>query len=125
MIDTACPPDEDLIPVVVGESVNPVIESHIQNCKACRRRIDILQGDLSALRSLSFSSNQPAAASPAPAARPACIGKYFVVGLLDSGGQADVYRAVHPTLDKELAIKLSRRAVSRLSEHRSLLVAEG
>ena len=37
------------------------------------------------------------------------IGKYRVIELLDMGGQAVVYRAVHPTLPgKELAIKLSR-----------------
>ncbi len=35
------------------------------------------------------------------------IGRYTVLGKLGSGGQADVFRAVHPTLPIEVAIKLS------------------
>ena len=40
---------------------------------------------------------------------PAAIGKYRVVQKLGSGGQAWVYRAVHPTLGRDVVIKLSRR----------------
>jgi len=47
------------------------------------------------------------------ASTPATIGKDRVVGILDAGGQAIVYRAVHPTLDKELVIKISRHASPR------------
>ncbi len=42
-----------------------------------------------------------------PRARPESIGRYRVVGALDSGGQASVYRAVHPTLPRDLAIKIA------------------
>lgn len=127
MINATCPSDEELIPLLAGESADASLESHLQGCSVCRRRLDIFRSDLNALRSVSFVSGQPTVGpeTTAPAPRPARIGKYLVVGTLDSGGQAEVFRAIHPTLDKELAIKLSHRAVGRLSDHRPLLVAEG
>lgn len=128
MINATCPSDEELIPLLTEESGNSSVESHIQSCPTCRRRLDVFRSDLAALRSVSLPSGMPTLGpdeSPPAPPRPSRIGKYLVVGTLDSGGQADVFRAVHPTLDKELAIKLSRRAVGRLSDHRPLLVAEG
>jgi serine/threonine protein kinase len=41
------------------------------------------------------------------AAGPRQIGRYTVLGELGRGGQADVFRAVHPTLPMEVAIKLT------------------
>src|SRR5262249_50915764 len=38
------------------------------------------------------------------------IGRYRIVGELDSGGQASVYRAVHPTLPRDLAIKIAHES---------------
>lgn len=115
-----CPSDEELIPMLVGESADAEVASHLHTCPACRRRLDLFKSDLNALRGTIGTA--PAITPPS---RPARIGKYLVVGILDSGGQADVYRAIHPTLDKELAIKLSQHAVGRLSDHRPLLIAEG
>jgi serine/threonine protein kinase len=40
------------------------------------------------------------------------IGRYRILGELDSGGQATVYRAVHPTLPRDLAIKIAHRSTS-------------
>jgi serine/threonine protein kinase len=40
---------------------------------------------------------------------PARIGKYLVVGVLDAGGQATVYRVVHPGIGRELALKIAKR----------------
>lgn len=49
-------------------------------------------------------------ARPRPAKAPAeRIGKYVLVAPLASGGQADVYRALHPDLKIEVAIKVPRR----------------
>jgi hypothetical protein len=39
---------------------------------------------------------------------PARLGRYLVLGRLDGGGQADVFRAVHPELRTEVVIKWSR-----------------
>lgn len=52
------------------------------------------------------------------------IGKYAVVARLDSGGQADVFRAVHPTLGTDVVIKLSHAALLDDAE-RGRLLAEG
>lgn len=56
---------------------------------------------------------------------PATIGKYRVIGRLDSGGQALVCRAVHPTLARGLVIKISRSPVAEPSASIDRLVPEG
>jgi predicted Ser/Thr protein kinase len=40
---------------------------------------------------------------------PPSVGKYRIVGRVTVSGQAEVFRAVHPTLQKELIVKLARR----------------
>src|SRR5262245_15052977 len=55
-------------------------------------------------------STGPGPAEPLP--RPESIGRYRIVGELDSGGQAAVYRAVHPTLPRDLAIKIAHEPSS-------------
>ena len=65
---------------------------------------------------------RPGAPGPSPLPRrkeaqaavdqPQRIGKYIVVEMLDSGGQAEVFRVVHPELAKECALKLARRPMA-------------
>ena len=55
---------------------------------------------------------------------PPSIGKYVVVGILGEGGQAVVYRAVNPGLNKELVLKVSRRPVLPERADRDHLVRE-
>jgi tRNA A-37 threonylcarbamoyl transferase component Bud32 len=71
------------------------------------------------LRNATSGSDDPASPDPAK------IGKYLVVGVLDTGGQAEVYRVVHPTLSKDLVLKLSKTRYARASADRDFLVAEG
>ena len=56
-------------------------------------------------------------------AMPDAIGKYKVVGWLDGGGEADVYRVVHIKLGNDLVLKLSRRRVG--ADNQSGLFEEG
>ena len=42
------------------------------------------------------------------------LGQYQVLALLGSGGMASVYRAVHPTLHKEVAIKVLSQSVAQV-----------
>ena len=53
------------------------------------------------------------------------IGKYSVIHHIDSGGQGDVFLARHPTLQKNVVIKLSRKSVALQSTNRDRLVKEG
>jgi len=47
-----------------------------------------------------------------PPQSPARIGKYLVVGELDDGGQATVYRVVHPGTGQDLALKLAKKRMA-------------
>ena len=58
------------------------------------------------------------------AAPPAAIGKYLVVGELDRGGQAVVYRVVHPGLGRDLALKYAREPLADGDPARGLIAAE-
>ncbi len=49
-------------------------------------------------------------------ADPVRIGKYLVVELLDGGGQARVFRVMHPELARELVVKLGHRPIAARRE---------
>lgn len=56
---------------------------------------------------------------------PERIGKYRIFSLLEEGGQAHVYRAMHDRLEKELIIKISKKAVDKNPDLRAEIVAGG
>jgi tRNA A-37 threonylcarbamoyl transferase component Bud32 len=57
---------------------------------------------------------------------PQRIGKYLVVEMLDTGGQAEVFRVMHPELGNECVLKLSRRLIATEDEvGRDALKREG
>ncbi len=57
---------------------------------------------------------------------PPRIGKYQVLELLGSGGQAQVFRVVHPSLAKEYVLKLARRPMAIEDQaNRDALLREG
>lgn len=120
---TCCPPDEDLLPALAGETLPANVRVHLETCTDCRHRLDRLRAQVEDLRQATQPDDR--LVLPEAPSRPAMIGKYLVVGVLDSGGQSTVYRALHPTLDKELAIKLGHRPASSSFDQRHLLVAEG
>jgi serine/threonine protein kinase len=136
MASNPCPENPELLALVMGNTVPEAVRLHVDDCPACGLRVDRLRAELSAVRhvvaesplpggvaatfaaAIPESTTEPSAADasedgfevPEPTesrARPDSIGRYRVVGELDSGGQADVYRAVHPTLPRDLAIKIA------------------
>ncbi len=56
---------------------------------------------------------------------PNTIGKYRIIESLGTGGQAEVYRAVHPTLGKDVVLKLGRPKSSLDLPPDARLIAEG
>jgi serine/threonine protein kinase len=58
-------------------------------------------------------------------AQPAKIGRYTVLSLLDEGGQARVFRVVHPELGKVLVLKLAAWSISDDPAQRGLIKGEG
>jgi len=56
---------------------------------------------------------------------PAQIGKYRIVQALGRGGQATVYRAVHPTLGRDVVIKFCHAATANDPAARESLRSEG
>ncbi len=153
MIRVACPEEHDLLPLISGEAVAAEVYDHLDGCSDCRSRLEQMRAEVSSLRwnvqggmtlpdfdglpddqaetedadpsDFDFDRADPddrLAMAPGPGM---AIGKYLVVGVLDTGGQADVYRVVHPTLSKDLALKLSKRACVLGRADRDLLVTEG
>lgn len=55
---------------------------------------------------------------------PSSIGKYAILGVLAEGGQGVVYRALHPTLSKEVVIKWSKEPITHAGD-RDHLISEG
>ena len=127
MASNRCPEDPELLALVMGSTVPEWVRRHVDDCTNCRLRVDRLHAELSAVRHVAAelpaaagteTASLPSTAEPseddleefgagrAPA-RPESIGRYRIVGELDSGGQAAVYRAVHPTLPRDLAIKIA------------------
>jgi eukaryotic-like serine/threonine-protein kinase len=55
---------------------------------------------------------------------PGAFGRYVLVAPLDSGGQAFVYRALHPDLGLEVVLKISRDPVSAKTPRGERMLAE-
>lgn len=139
---TVCPNEEELLAVASGEPPSNELESHLHECSRCIQKIAGLKLEVEALQQAfgtieweptadmrsapSISRIESDFTPPGNATDPEKIGKYLVVSRLGSGGQASVYRAVHPTLDEQVVIKLSAGAlVDADSNANNRLVAEG
>jgi serine/threonine protein kinase len=66
-------------------------------------------------------TDAPAGGSPGP---PPAIDKYLVVGELDRGGQAVVYRVVHSGIGRDLALKYARKPLKDGEAARCLIADE-
>ena len=74
---------------------------------------------------VSTQTQNPDSLAPGSAGLPSQIGRYIVVSLLDAGGQAQVFRVIHPSLRKDLVLKLATRPAPNERSDGKLLTAEG
>ncbi|MFO0867035.1 MAG: protein kinase [Gemmataceae bacterium] len=129
-----CPDEERVASWALGDSSDPEVADHIDSCVDCRRQASSLRSMASLFQGYEHrtpSGSEPTLDTPQPAhhevPRPTMIGKYFVVGELGRGGQAKVYRALHPQLNRDVAIKWSENPTSgegceaKLAEEAKLL----
>lgn len=141
MASNHCPEDHDLLPLVLDGEVAESVRLHVASCGACRLRVERFGAEVSAVHeaaaefpgqpsarpatveppsetasmptaTLSVGTSSTAAGPTEPIPQPETIGRYRIVGMLDSGGQALVYRAVHPTLPRDVAIKIAHEPSS-------------
>lgn len=109
-----CPNDELLAAAAMGEPESPEVSTHLAECTSCRQRVQRYQGMAATLRHAAHGTDDTTVPQPCvpSAERPAALGKYLVVGELGSGGQARVFRGLHPGLNLDVAIKWSHVSVA-------------
>lgn len=113
---SACPDRDSLLSLALNETGSE-LDQHLQECPQCRAEVARLRAMVSSVRQ-TFSMTDVAETVPGAAKLaapvvpwPAVLGKYLVVGELGQGGQAQVFRALHPALGRDVAIKWSHKAV--------------
>jgi predicted Ser/Thr protein kinase len=152
MAENSCPSDQDLLPLVTGETASEDVTRHVDGCPQCRQWVRLRRAEVADLRRVVSDRIPVASALPAGGAegtsgsvptmntrstfereggvasrlpdQPTAIGDYMVLGLLGEGGQALVYRGLHRGLGQEVAIKVSRRPLQGQPD-RDRLVQEG
>jgi predicted Ser/Thr protein kinase len=146
-----CPERDELLPVVHGELESGDVAAHVLSCSDCQRAVAELRSLIGMLRQSTACleaaepttveqskvgattvphyaekvATAPSQPSAQPSARPAALGKYLIIGELGAGGQARVFRGVHATLQRDVAIKWSHRPVSGAAVDRDQLTKEG
>jgi hypothetical protein len=130
MTTANCPRSEELIALAMGDAAAAQLGEHVRQCAACRQtveRIQAAQRQSVEKSSETGSGDVPTIDAPLPPTRvaswPERIGRYLIVSELGKGGQGQVFRAVHPTLQRDVAIKWSVNPLTAGAEDR--LASEG
>ena len=85
---------------------------------------DALFRRLEGLSKRTHTSNADSVDAPAEESIPESFGRYRVIARLGDGGQATAWRVVHPDLERELVLKVSRRRASASPRSRERLAQE-
>lgn len=101
----SCPADVRIWPMVVGEPVRRGVARHVEACSSCQRRVRDWRRRLELCRKSTAAARRYDAVVREPVVGPTRIGDYEILGELGQGGQAIVYRAWHPRLAMEVALK--------------------
>lgn len=97
---TPCPSPSEIERLVTGDPVPLELGDHVRECEACRRRLDDARQDaefLGRVRSLAGRDLGPQGAPRLPG--------YRTIGVVSSGGQGVVYRAIQESTSRKVAIK--------------------
>lgn len=117
MAESRCPAELELWPRVVGEQCAPDVLNHLRRCEDCRRRVAAARKHLEMMRAATGQGVDKHAPARSRTSReendfaadpPQSLGNFQILGVLGEGGQAIVYRAWHPRLNCEVAIKRLR-----------------
>jgi serine/threonine protein kinase len=113
----ACPAEEQLWPLALGEEAPAAVRSHVASCAACQARTETLRREVAAVRDVARQSTLLKAAPagrrvPAEAPRvPKRIGPYRVVGLVADEGDVVGCRAISKSQADEVMIWVATHAV--------------
>lgn len=133
---TSCPDEADLLPLAAEEPAGADVERHVKECRFCSERVQNLKRELESLKAMAPRLPQGWTSPPVktttivnPQARidiklPSMIGRYIALSLLGEGGQAMVFRGIHPLLHREVVVKLGKQPVTDPAMQ-SRLVQEG
>lgn len=135
-----CPDDAALWRALDARPLPPATALHLHGCALCRERLQRLREERGVLRRL---LRRPPPPSPPPEPPPAAeddsgrpketpaappterIGRYPLTARIGGGGQAEVFRAMHPTLGCPVMIKLARASLRPDDEARWSILREG
>jgi predicted Ser/Thr protein kinase len=121
-------PDGNAIGALVegklGGEAGARITAHLDACTRCQ---DLVAFAIRAAGSIAFAPDvRPTGSAPVPSGSGDTIGRYRIVDRIGAGAMGVVYRAIDPTLDRPVALKLvrDRSAASRdRLEHEARLAA--
>ena len=72
----ACPDDYQLWPAVMGDSIDSKLQTHLEVCLDCQRRVQSLRGDVYAVRRTLSGNDKESDSSPPVSLRlPPTIGE--------------------------------------------------
>ena len=122
MTDNDVCPDTLLLKKAIAGNADRVLESHIENCRRCQRRLD----ELSSLASLSHYRDHArnlnnasfALGPPISAGDLGSIGHLAIEGQIGSGAMGVVYRGRDTELNRSVAVKILARGSSMESDAR-------
>lgn len=136
-----CPEDAALWRALDDRPLRPAMAQHLAGCALCRERLQRLREERAALRLLRRREPPTTSAQPEPACAtghdsrppqetvaspgPERIGRYPLLGRIGAGGQAEVFRALHPTLGCPVILKAARVSLQPGDEARWSILREG